>query len=240
MPPNICTSRSLISLTQSLRQCRLERQQMRGFAELAVIPSDNQPLVPVPEITSFPSPSPGFRPSQAIRQNRHEDGWRKIREYPRARSTIKACPDPIAKITQDQLAVLDPTGARTRLFARDNPDRVKPGDILLVRLKSGEPFSGVCLSIRQIHSKIDWAILLRSNLTRVAVEMWYKVYSPNIEGIEIVQRRAKRARRARLYYMRKPKHDIGSVEGIVRQYNMTKAGITLQKKGGKKGSKKKR
>ena len=32
--------------------------------------------------------------------------------------------------------------------------------------------------------------------------MWYKIYSPNVEGIEVVQRRVKRARRARLYYMR--------------------------------------
>ena len=32
--------------------------------------------------------------------------------------------------------------------------------------------------------------------------MWVKVFSPNVEGIEVVQRRAKRARRARLYYMR--------------------------------------
>jgi len=52
----------------------------------------------------------------------------------------------------------------------------------------------------------------------VGVEMWFKIYSPNVMGIEIVQRREKRARRARLYYMRQPKHDMGSVDGIVRQY----------------------
>ncbi|KAF2455511.1 hypothetical protein BDY21DRAFT_349543 [Lineolata rhizophorae] len=48
--------------------------------------------------------------------------------------------------------------------------------------------------------------------------MWYKVYSPNVEAIEVVQRRPKRARRARLYYMRKTKHDMGSVENIVKNY----------------------
>ena len=48
--------------------------------------------------------------------------------------------------------------------------------------------------------------------------MWFKVYSPNVEAIEVVQRKqGKRARRAKLYYMRNPKHDIGSVEGVVRQ-----------------------
>jgi hypothetical protein len=49
---------------------------------------------------------------------------------------------------------------------------------------------------------VDTAVLLRNELTRVGVEMWYKIYSPNVEGIEVVQRRVKRARRARLYYMR--------------------------------------
>lgn len=54
--------------------------------------------------------------------------------------------------------------------------------------------------------------------------MWFKVYSPNVEGIEVVQRKAKRARRARLYYMRQPRHDVGSVDNIVRQYLRQRAG----------------
>ena len=32
--------------------------------------------------------------------------------------------------------------------------------------------------------------------------MWVKVYSPNVKSIELVKRAEKRARRARLYYMR--------------------------------------
>lgn len=149
---------------------------------------------------------------------------RKIPSMPPPRSTVKACPDPVSAVTQAQIAVLDPTGARTRLFADSNAERVQPGDILHVRLKSGDPVSGVCLVIRKRNSPIDTSILLRNQLTRVAVEVWFKVYSPNVEGIEIVQRKAKRARRAKLYYMRDPKHDIGSVENIVRQYLRNKAG----------------
>jgi large subunit ribosomal protein L19 len=72
--------------------------------------------------------------------------------------------------------------------------------VLLVRLKNGDPFAGVCLNIRR--RGVDTGILLRNQLTRVGVEMWFKIYSPNVEGIEVVQRREKRARRARLYYMR--------------------------------------
>lgn len=159
-----------------------------------------------------------------------EENMRKIPSIPPPRSTLKLCPDPISAVTQSQLAVLDPTGARTRLFADSNAERVQPGDILHVRLKSGDPVSGVCLVIRKRNSPIDTSILLRNQLTRVAVEVWFKVYSPNVEGIEIVQRKAKRARRAKLYYMRNPKHDVGSVENIVRQYLRNKAGGSVGSK----------
>ena len=110
------------------------------------------------------------------------------------------CPSPVATFEDSQIASLDPAGARTKLFSRTNPDAAKVGDILLVRTRSGDPFAGVCLNIRR--QGVETAILLRGQLTRVGVEMWYKIYSPNVEGIEVVQRREKRARRARLYYMR--------------------------------------
>lgn len=119
--------------------------------------------------------------------------------------------------------MLDPTGARTRLFDRTNPESAKLGDILLVRQRTGDPFAGVCINIRR--RGVDTAILLRGQLTRVGVEMWYKVYSPLVEGIEVVQRAAKRARRARLTYMRQVKHDRGSVENVVRVYLRQKASL---------------
>jgi len=73
--------------------------------------------------------------------------------------------------------------------------------------------------------------------------MWYKIYSPNVEGIEVVQRAEKRARRERLTYMRKPKHDRGSVQNIVMQYQRTKSpssgGTTNKVQEGLKGGKRK-
>ena len=129
---------------------------------------------------------------------------------PQQRYSIKkACPDPVSAVTASQIALLDPKGQRTRLFSKANPECARVGDVLLVRQRTGEPFAGVCLNIRR--RGIDTAILLRGQLTRVGVEVWYKVYSPLVEGIEVVQRAQKRARRARLTYMRKPKHDRGSV-----------------------------
>lgn len=49
---------------------------------------------------------------------------------------------------------------------------------------------------------MDTGVLLRNQFTRTGVEMWVKVYSPNVAGIEVVQRKERRARRARLYFMR--------------------------------------
>ncbi|KAF7945285.1 hypothetical protein EAE96_010063 [Botrytis aclada] len=145
---------------------------------------------------------------------------RKIKTYPPPPSPAQIFKEPIKNIHAEQIAVLDPTGARTNLFSKTNPEAARVGDILLVRLKTGDPFAGVCINIRR--RGVETGILLRNELTRVGVEMWYKIYSPNVEGIEVVQRKAKRARRARLTYMRKPKHDMGSVQNIVLQYQRTR------------------
>ncbi|KAK2623664.1 hypothetical protein QTJ16_006845 [Diplocarpon rosae] len=153
-------------------------------------------------------------------------------------SLANVCKEPIKALTASQVTLLDPTGARSHLFSRKNPEAAKVGDILLVRLKTGDPFAGVCINIRR--RGIDSGILLRNELTRVGVEMWYKIYSPNIAGIEVVQRREKRARRARLTYMRKPKHDMGSVQNIVLAYQRSRGALRGSgkrddtKKGGKK------
>lgn len=103
---------------------------------------------------------------------------------------------------QSHLKELDPTGERVAMFDyRRSPKSVKPGDILRVTFKNGDPFSGVCLNIRL--RGVDTGILLRNHLTKVGVEMWVKVMSPNVESVEVVQRNViKRKRRARMYYMR--------------------------------------
>ena len=153
----------------------------------------------------------------------HSSVNKKIKTYPPPPSPANFFKEPIKDLHNEQIAVLDPTGARTRLFSKENPESARVGDILLVRLRTGDPFAGVCINIRR--RGVDTGILLRNQLTRVGVEMWYKIYSPNVEGIEVVQRRVKRARRARLTYMRKPKHDMGSVQNIVLQYQRSRGAL---------------
>lgn len=142
--------------------------------------------------------------------------------------TIKTThPDPLPALQAKQLAKLDPTGARTRLFSRDHADSAKVGDVLMVTTKSGEPFSGAFLQIRR--RGVDTAIQLRGQMMKVGVEMWFKIYSPTTTGIDIIWRRPKRARRARLTYMRKPSHDMGSVDQLV--FAWKKERYSLRSKG---------
>jgi large subunit ribosomal protein L19 len=133
-----------------------------------------------------------------------------------------------------QIRRLDRTGARTALFSKKNPDSAKVGDVLQVSTTKGEPFAGVCLSIRR--AGVDTAILLRNTLFKTGTEMWYKIYSPTVQGIEIVWRRPKRARRAKLTYMRQPKHDMGNIEHLVTAWK--KSRNVFSSRGGQKGGKK--
>jgi ribosomal protein L19 len=118
--------------------------------------------------------------------------------------------NPLPALRAEQVAKLDPTGARTRLFSKEHADSAKVGDVLMVTPKSGEPFAGAFIQIRR--QGVDTAIQLRGQLMKTSTEMWFKIYSPTVSGIDIIWRRPKRARRARLTYMRKAKHDMGSVD----------------------------
>lgn len=123
-----------------------------------------------------------------------------IKTVPKPRDATDICKDPLKAVTDSQLKVLDPTGERKALFNKRNREGVKVGDILRVTFKNGDPFNGVCLNIRA--RGVDTAFLLRNHLTKVSAEMWVKVFSPNVQSVEIVQRTEKRKRRARLTYMR--------------------------------------
>ena len=116
-------------------------------------------------------------------------------------------------LRDQQIAQHDPTGARTRMFSKTHADSAKSGDVLMVTSKSGEPFAGVMLQIRR--RGLDTAIQLRGQSMKTGVELWFKIYSPTTTAIDIIWRRPKRARRARLTYMRKPEHDMGSVDRLV-------------------------
>ncbi|RMD42003.1 hypothetical protein DV735_g3086, partial [Chaetothyriales sp. CBS 134920] len=125
-------------------------------------------------------------------------------------SEREACKEPIKLVDSQQLSRLDPTGARAKLFDPANDHAAKPGDILLTTFTSGEPFAGIVVAVKG--SGPHKSVLLRNHLTRVGTEMLIKIHSPLVQSMEIAKRGTKRRKRARLYYLRQPKHDIGSVQ----------------------------
>lgn len=148
--------------------------------------------------------------------------------WPQVPSVRTAHPDPMPALRQQQVAALDVTGARTRLFSREHADSAKVGDVLMVTTKAGEPFAGVFIQIRRRGA--DTAILLRGQMMRTGVEQWFKIYSPTVTGIDIISRRRKRARRARLTYMRKPAHDMGSVDHLVAAWKKERYALRSKSK----------
>ncbi|KAK2811497.1 hypothetical protein FQN50_002120 [Emmonsiellopsis sp. PD_5] len=203
--------------------CRGLKSNELGRRSLHTVYSAPKERVPFPQKlpAAFWAQIPeAFRPGKPAKK--------KLKAFNPPPSACHTTKDPLAAFTADQLAILDPTGERKALFDKRNRQGVKVGDILRVTFKSGDPFAGTCLNIRQ--RGLDTSFLLRNQLTRVGVEMWVKVFSPLVQAVEIVQRTEKRKRRARLTYMRKPKHDPGSVDGIVRTYLRNK-NVTANERG---------
>ncbi|KAF3912926.1 hypothetical protein AA313_de0209292 [Arthrobotrys entomopaga] len=218
-------------------------------------PKSIQPILPAATaaVTQPQADQRPYRP-RTIQQLLAQLGTRKREQYERdpkkpQPKKIRVYPppgpapphSPLLKLTKSIIKKSDPKLLRTRLFSRHNKDAILPGDILQIRFTDPnvEPFAGVLLNIRR--RGLDTAFLLRNHLTRVGVEMWYKLYSPKIAGIDLVKRRERRARRAKLYYMRQPKHDMGSVESVVTQWKKNRmlfgGGDLAAAGGGEKGKK---
>ncbi|KAI1766337.1 translation protein SH3-like domain-containing protein [Hypoxylon sp. FL1150] len=226
------TRRPLSSWKAVFRRCRQQQQQqiLMPFRAMATETTPTQPSSTPPPPPAIPLQKPKFH---AIKSNLPSKPIRTaFAVYPRVASARKTCPAALESYHAQQIQRLDRTGARTALFSKTNPDAAKPGDVLQVttRKGGGEPFAGVCLSIRR--AGVDTAILLRNHVSRVPVEMWFKVYSPNVVGVEVVWRRPRRARRARLTYMRSPKHDMGNVDHLVDAWRRTRNVFTTKGKGG--------
>lgn len=119
------------------------------------------------------------------------------------------------------------------LFSRRDKQRIRPGSILTVETYATAPtpenpkpssslFSGVLIGIRRRHEGRDLSIRLRTLVGRLHVEQVFKVFSPLVKSIKIVQRATrsgpvqknkdgsttrrppalKAARRAKMFYVR--------------------------------------
>ncbi|QSL64939.1 hypothetical protein MERGE_002243 [Pneumocystis wakefieldiae] len=131
--------------------------------------------------------------------------------------------DALKKVQLSQIQILDPTNERTLLFSKKNSNSARPGDILQVETYNALPnksnistFSGYLIAV---HRKgIDTSFRLRNHILKTGVEVKFNLYSPAIKSIKILLKKAiGRVRRAKLYYLRQPKHNPGSVENLLRQ-----------------------
>ncbi|GAA5938986.1 mitochondrial 54S ribosomal protein bL19m IMG1 [Sporobolomyces koalae] len=148
------------------------------------------------------------------------------------------------------------------LFSRRSKARLLPGSVLTVTSYSTPPtaenptpattvFSGVLIASRRRHQGRDTSIRLRNLVGRTGVEMSFKVFSPLIKDIKVVQRAEtsgpavvgkdgvelprrkpalRAARRAKMYFVREQPKRLVSVAGIVRQAREKEAALASRKR----------
>jgi len=123
-------------------------------------------------------------------------------------------PNVLKAFHDSQLRVLDPRNQRRGLFDRSSASSIRAGavvqvDYLNYPTKTQSSFTGVIMAIKR--RGIETSFRLRNKVSTTGVEIVFPLYSPMIRGITVLQRSwQKRTRRAKLFYLRKPKHDIKS------------------------------
>ncbi|GAA6008986.1 hypothetical protein JCM11491_005703 [Sporobolomyces phaffii] len=148
------------------------------------------------------------------------------------------------------------------LFSRRSKSRLLPGSVLTVTSYATPPtaqnpspaatvFSGVLIASRRRHQGRDTSIRLRNLVGRTGVEVSFKVFSPLIKHIHVVQRAEtsgpavlgkdgvqlprrkpalRAARRAKMYFVRDQPNRLVSVAGIVRQAREKEAALASRKR----------
>ncbi|KAK9477783.1 translation protein SH3-like domain-containing protein [Lipomyces japonicus] len=102
-----------------------------------------------------------------------------------------------------QINELDPTGFRRKLFESSSKIGIRPGDVIKIKFKSedSQSFEGTVIAIRR--RALATTVRVRSDVAKLGVEMSVPVFSPKVESFELISRAVKRARRAKLYYLRR-------------------------------------
>ncbi|ORY27458.1 translation protein SH3-like domain-containing protein [Naematelia encephala] len=158
-----CSSQSLTLITCSLLNLLLSTNYLLGQ--------------PYPFSTSAKPALPSSPPSTPLAPQliRPKNGWHLITHL---RSSYRS--------------QLDPKSLVTTWFSRRHPDRLRPGSVLSVSSwstpsKTGSTsFAGVLMAIRR--SGPDTSFRLRNIVSRVGVEMSFKVCSPMIKEIKVIKK----------------------------------------------------
>ncbi|KAK9471603.1 mitochondrial 54S ribosomal protein bL19m [Dipodascopsis tothii] len=117
-------------------------------------------------------------------------------------SLIPAGKNPKEAISDKLYEKYDPEGWRREIFSRRNKAAIKPGSSITVfsNEPATAPFSGTLIAIRR--SGLDTNFVVRSEITRLGVEMRFALFSPKIKSIRLDGVPRKRVHKAKLYYLR--------------------------------------
>lgn len=144
-------------------------------------------------------------------------------------SQIRSTRGVMASVEAQIRSERDPQSRLTSLFSRSSKERITPGSVLLVETYSNatktatSSFSGVLIAIRR--RGLSTSFVLRNIVSKLGVEIRFNLYSPLLKDIKVIQRATagkndkkgglRRARRAKLYYLRNDDRKLAGISKSV-------------------------
>jgi ribosomal protein L19 len=137
------------------------------------------------------------------------------------------------------IKALDPHGTRAALFDKNAKSCLPIGSVLEVEMWDDFPakttfksFAGHIIAVRR--RGMDTSFRLRSIIQRLGVEQVFRLYSPTIKSIRIINRgalRGKRYKKAKIYYTREPntRNTLGPVDAVVKQARLAEASVKAER-----------
>ncbi|GMG34596.1 unnamed protein product [Ambrosiozyma monospora] len=114
-------------------------------------------------------------------------------------------------IKEAQYNKLDKKGIKRKLIDNNNPERIRADDVITVVYKNQKPITGQVIMVKR--QGVASTILIRNKITGLGVETHIPVFHPNIVRIDIIRRPIKYKPRARHYYIRNSRLDVGELDG---------------------------
>lgn len=109
----------------------------------------------------------------------------------------------------------DPAGKRLALI--DRRSGLRAGDIIRVTYYDRSTNLGQVIAVKRGHNAIGANILIRNKLTKVGCEVRVPLYNPRIRNIELLKQPKKYLPRAKHYYIRGTRYDVGDVSVALKQ-----------------------
>lgn len=124
----------------------------------------------------------------------------------------------IQQLATKELNRLDPQLWRRGLLKKD-PTGLQSGDIIRIKYKGKDNnIIGYIISVdRGGQSVLDSSVLVRNQVNKTVVEMRVPIFSPVIDGIDILKKSDGSRERNKHYYIRGTKLDVGNLESKLRK-----------------------